>query len=223
MRRVGLSFAAALLLLVGCRQGTVKQVEPELGLGAPTLDFGVRKVGVAATSSVELLARTQADVQLTASLSGDADFSVSAPSSLAGLETVALLITFTPSSAGSRSAVLTLRSNDPRNPMQTLALSGTGAEPQVTVTVGCDAGCVVTQTPPAAARGLAAAVRHDSQHRARPRHRLGVALGPRRAGLQPGGAAADGARARRHRDAAAALRSATAGEHAVHRDARGAD
>ncbi len=127
----------------------MKQVEPELGLGAPTLDFGVRKVGVAATSSVELLARTQADVQLTASLSGDADFSVSAPSSLAGLETVQLMVTFTPTRAGSRSAVLTLRSNDPRNPMQTLALSGTGAEPQVTVTVGCDAGCVATQMPPA--------------------------------------------------------------------------
>lgn len=148
MFRAVLWLVPTLALVSGCRQSTVKPVEPELGLGSPTLDFGVKKVGVAATSSIELLARTQADVQLTASLSGDADFAVSPPSSLAGLDTVMVPVTFTPGRAGVRSAVLTLSSNDPRNPTQTIALSGTGAEPQVVVSVGCDGGCTVTQAPP---------------------------------------------------------------------------
>jgi hypothetical protein len=145
----GLSLA--LLVFAGCRQASVKQVEPELGLGAPALDFGVRKVGVEATASVELLARTQADVTLAAALSGDADFVVSPPSSLAGLEVRPLTVRFTPARTGPRTAVLTLTSNDPRNPTQTLTFTGTGAEPQLEVTAGCDAGAsctaVVTATP----------------------------------------------------------------------------
>lgn len=147
---------AVLVLLIalgGCRQNSVKPVEPELGASSPTLDFGVVKLGTPASLVVELSARTQAAVDIAASsLEGDG-FSVGeVPQRLDGLATAPVTLTFTPRTEGAVTGRLVLRSSDAQRPELVLALRGVGASASVELELGCDAaagcGAQVRAAPP---------------------------------------------------------------------------
>lgn len=102
-----------------------------------TLDVGASDIGSALPPVTLTIANTgNADLNLTASpfiaISGDqaTDFSISQP--VSGLITagssIDFSIVFTPSAAGSRTALLTIASDDNSNPSFQISLQGTGNE-----------------------------------------------------------------------------------------------
>jgi hypothetical protein len=113
---------------------------PVIASDAPSHDFGAVLPGGASTTHAFVIRNDGSqDLSVTATtLAGAAaaDFSVvagPAPFTLAPGGTRSLTVRFAPASAGPKSAVLRIASNDPlRNPLD-LALSGTGAAPEIAV------------------------------------------------------------------------------------------
>lgn len=113
-----------------------------LDLSATDLSFGAQPVGTASTPLTVTLTNSGSGPLTVAglSVSGDAagDFAVSAapslPIILAPGQSASLLVTFVPTVAGSRAALLTLFSNASNAP-QTITLGGTGLAVVRTVTI----------------------------------------------------------------------------------------
>lgn len=106
--------------------------EPSLHLGTSSVDLGAAEMGQATTAPLAITNSGNYGLSVSSLSVGGADaadFSVSgctgAP--IAPGATCEATVRFAPSVAGSRSATLTIASDDPTQPSTTVALSGTGS------------------------------------------------------------------------------------------------
>lgn len=115
-------------------------VRPVLVLTPTALAFGDRAVGSSGTQVVTVTNQGTGTLlisSLTLTGSGRHAFTVSpnAPFAVPANGTVALMVTFTPTSVGPASASLTLQSNDPTNPTASVNLSGTGVSGELQISL----------------------------------------------------------------------------------------
>lgn len=113
--------------------------QPQLSATPSSVDFGSVLVGVSASQPVTVQNTGSATLTLTGwSVSGSADFAVSGPQtapplSLAPGASASFTVSYRPGATGAESATLSFSDNAPGSP-QAVALSGTGVQPQATVT-----------------------------------------------------------------------------------------
>lgn len=108
--------------------------EPALALGASSLDLGTAEVEKATTAPLAITNSGNYGLSVSSLAVGGADaadFSVSGCTGgpIAPGATCDATVRFAPSQAGSRSATLTISSDDPAQPSATVALTGTGTNP----------------------------------------------------------------------------------------------
>lgn len=103
---------------------------PDLALDVKELDFGEVKLGEGKSLSYQLWNAGEAVVAAAMSSSDDVTFPLFQTSAAVnpGLTTQAT-VTFVPQEAGAFMGVLTVMSNDPNSPVQTILLKGTGKGP----------------------------------------------------------------------------------------------
>lgn len=118
---------------------TATGIDPGLSASPPSLDFGQQVVGTTSAAIPVTIASTgSTDLTVTgATASGDfaADGSGCTAQPIAPGQACVILVAFSPTATGSRSGTLTIKSNAPSSP-DTVALSGTGLAPVITVTPG---------------------------------------------------------------------------------------
>jgi formylglycine-generating enzyme required for sulfatase activity len=108
---------------------------PDIALSTGILSFGDVRTGESGSSSVSITNEGTADLSITGITSSDAQFVPSmttfvvTPGSTQGVGVV-----FAPSNPGSKSGILTVTSNDSNEPAVTVALSGSGVEPDIDLT-----------------------------------------------------------------------------------------
>jgi uncharacterized repeat protein (TIGR01451 family) len=114
-------------------------IEPALSASPPSLNFGQHVVGTtSAAIPVTIASIGLTDLTVTgATASGDfaADDSGCTAQPLAPGQECVILVSFAPTATGDLSGTLTIKSNAPTSP-DTVALSGTGIAPAITVTPG---------------------------------------------------------------------------------------
>jgi len=123
--------------------GTGVATAPNLQLSSTALDFGAVSLGSSGIRSVTLNNTGNATLSITGQTISGAnatDFSVSHPSaaSIAATGNDYIELRFAPTVIGSKSATLTITSNDPNHPTQTVSLTGTGsssAQPHISLSV----------------------------------------------------------------------------------------
>jgi len=138
------------------------RIAPQISaVAATTLDFGYLKYNpreTSASQAVLTIGNTgAADLAFTLSISPAGEFSIadgngSCAGSLAPGASCTVWVKFSPSSAGSRSATLTVGSNDPDTPLTAIALTGTGCESSYPVALtidGSGSGAISAITSPA--------------------------------------------------------------------------
>jgi len=122
--------------------GTGAAAAPGVGLSPASLDFGSRAVGTTSASQSSTLTNTGnapltvSGIAVTGANAGDfaqTNTCPTAPATLAAGATCSISVTFTPSAAGSRSAAVSI-SDDAGGSPQSLALTGSGQAPAVTLT-----------------------------------------------------------------------------------------
>jgi len=104
---------------------------------SPTATVDLSAVAVLGSGSASLLVSNIGNAALNitgATVTGNAMFSASTPSSIAAGQSATLTITFKPTSSGPQSATLTIASNDPIHPSVKVALIGLGTVPALTGT-----------------------------------------------------------------------------------------
>jgi Abnormal spindle-like microcephaly-assoc'd, ASPM-SPD-2-Hydin len=107
-----------------------------LSASASSLAFGSTLVGSSASQSISLANTGTGSVTISQVTVSSAAFGVSGFSgavTLAAGQSLALAVTFTPSATGSATGSLTVTSNASNSPV-TISLSGTGIQPQISVT-----------------------------------------------------------------------------------------
>lgn len=143
---------------------TVLEGVPGLGVApAGGLAFGAWGAGTTSTSQRVTLSSTGTrDVHVGAvTLTGAmaAEFRITGDAcsgrTFAPAASCAVDLTFTPAGAGARTASLSLPSDDPTRPVQTVALSGTGELPTLTVQKAGSGGGAVQSSPAGIACGAA--------------------------------------------------------------------
>jgi uncharacterized repeat protein (TIGR01451 family) len=114
-------------------------INPVLSASPASLDFGQQVVGTTSGAQAVTVANAgTTDLTVTgASASGDfaADDSACTAQPVAPGQACAILVTFSPTATGSRSGILTIKSNALSSP-DTVSLSGTGIAPVISVTPG---------------------------------------------------------------------------------------
>jgi uncharacterized repeat protein (TIGR01451 family) len=114
-------------------------INPVLSASPASLDFGQQVVGTTSGAQAVTVANAgTTDLTITgASASGDfaADDSACTAQPVAPGQACAILVTFSPTAIGSRSGILTIKSNALSSP-DTVSLSGTGIAPVISVTPG---------------------------------------------------------------------------------------
>jgi preprotein translocase subunit YajC len=101
---------------------------PDIGGLTPTLDFGSIKVGTNATKTLKPTNYGSGNLVITLSGLAGTDFSISGSTNITikSKKSYDLAVTFTPKSAGLKTATLEIHSNDPDTPTIDISLSGTG-------------------------------------------------------------------------------------------------
>lgn len=117
---------------------------PEISLSRTSIPFGNQNVGVASGAQTVIVTNTgtAALTVASATLSGTnaANFAVTngcvaaIPPAPGPGNTCTVSVRFTPSSNGAKSATLTIASDDPTRPTVTVALTGTGVSPVISMT-----------------------------------------------------------------------------------------
>jgi hypothetical protein len=131
----GSSPAAASLTATAVAAG-----QPKLSVGPSAIDFGSVLVGSKGTTNLVLTNAGNANLTVSSLTVAGTDFTIngiSMPQTIGGGQSVQATVTFTPTAAGSVSGSVSIVSNDPTNPTQTLSLSGTGSaasKPSLSVT-----------------------------------------------------------------------------------------
>jgi hypothetical protein len=149
------------VLPVGCKCGnTISRVPPTLKVSPVAVPFGAVKVSTSAQATLKLDAQSNSAVTISAVTlanggepGGAEGFKVvKKPSTVPGLDTEKLEISFSPLAVQAYEAVLSVESDDPDHPAITVLLTGEGKEAQIAVTPECPASrkCVgtVVVTPP---------------------------------------------------------------------------
>jgi hypothetical protein len=122
--------------------GTGAAAAPSVGLSPTSLDFGSRAVGTTSASQNSTLTNTGnapltiSSVAVTGANAGDfaqTNTCPSSPATLAAGASCSIAVTFTPSAAGSRSAAVSVTDDAGGSP-QSVALTGSGQAPAVTLT-----------------------------------------------------------------------------------------
>ncbi len=122
--------------------GTGAAAAPSVGLNPTSLDFGTRAVGTTSAAQSSTLTNTGnapltiSGIALTGTNAGDfaqTNTCPVAPSTLAAGANCTISVTFTPGAAGSRSAGVSVTDDAGGSP-QTVALTGAGQAPAVTLT-----------------------------------------------------------------------------------------
>ena len=133
--------------LLGCGGSKIQGVPPSLQIAPANLDFGVVALGKSSTQTLTLSAGTAKAVQVNSvSLLDDGDGSSAAfalgtvPSEVDSSQPATLAITYAPTQARTQQATLTIASTDANHPTQQVALKGSGAQPQIEVSLECT-GC----------------------------------------------------------------------------------
>ncbi len=116
---------------------TATGIDPGLSASPPSLNFGQQVVGTTSAAIPVTIASTgSTDLTVTgATASGDfaADDSGCTAQPIAPGQACVILVSFSPAATGDRSGTLTIKSNALSSP-DTVALSGTGIAPVITVT-----------------------------------------------------------------------------------------
>lgn len=116
--------------------GGIQKVDPALSVDTESLDFGLVGVGDARSQTVRLSALSSADVEITVTFEEpDGPFSLetTAPSFVPGRGEVELSIVLAPGSVDVFVGTLRIESNDPRQRVHRIALSGEGKSPETKV------------------------------------------------------------------------------------------
>lgn len=95
---------------------------------ASSLSFGFLQIGLTSAPQTVTVTNVSSHSVTFTSIAGSGDFSQSntCPSTLNAGQNCTITVTFTPTSAGTRTGAVTLKDNDPGSPAQTIALAGTG-------------------------------------------------------------------------------------------------
>ncbi|UCE01304.1 MAG: choice-of-anchor D domain-containing protein [Candidatus Latescibacterota bacterium] len=115
-------------------------VEPDIGVTPSAHDYGDVWVGQSAAQTFEIRNDGSANLQVTSTTIVGADSTAFAIESGGGVVLVApdsthdVVVRFSPASAGAKSAVLRISSDDPDEDPADVALSGTGREPDIALT-----------------------------------------------------------------------------------------
>ena len=108
---------------------TAVRSQSQLSLGPTAINFGTLSIGLKVTSNLVLTNSGTADLTIyLLSLTG-ADFTVSGittPKTITAGQSAQVVVTYTPTAAGSATGSLSITSNDPTNPTISVPLSGTG-------------------------------------------------------------------------------------------------
>lgn len=108
---------------------TAVRSQSQLSLSPTAINFGTSSIGLKVTSNLVLTNSGAADLTIyLLSLTG-ADFTVSGittPKTITAGQSAQVVVTFTPTAAGSATGSLSITSNDPTNPTISVPLSGTG-------------------------------------------------------------------------------------------------
>jgi hypothetical protein len=108
--------------------------DPRIEIPPAVLDFGSLPLGQTGELSLAIRNTGFGTLQITAATASDPQFTVvspTAPFSIPPGGSAALVVHFTPASAGPQSAQLTLATNDPLFPSDVISLGGTGQAPAV--------------------------------------------------------------------------------------------
>ena len=112
-------------------------IEPDIAVSSLNADYGGVPVGSSAVRTITVSNEGSADLVVTSTIPlGSGDFEISSGHSEftlypSGFEEIQIL--FSPSSSGSKSALLRLESNDPDENPTNIPLIGQGTEPDITV------------------------------------------------------------------------------------------
>src|SRR3989454_5638 len=111
-------------------------VQPQLSVAPPSVSFGNVLVGSNGVQNLTLTNSGSASLTIAQGTVTGAGFSISAPTfplTLPPGQSSSLSVQFAPTATGSVSASISLVSDAPNSP-STIALSGTGVQPQLSVT-----------------------------------------------------------------------------------------
>jgi len=97
-------------------------------LSSASLNFGFLEIGETSASQTVTVTNVSRHSSVFASIASSGDFAQTntCPTTLPAGQNCSITITFTPTTAGSRSGTVTLQDNDPGSPKQTIALTGSG-------------------------------------------------------------------------------------------------
>lgn len=135
LRRAALLSLALAVIACDC-DGGIQKVDPALAIDTESLDFGLVGVGDALSQTVRLSALTSADVEISVTFEeADGPFSLdtAAPTFVPGRGEVELSIVLAPVSVDVFVGTLRIESNDPRQRVHRVALSGEGKSPEMRV------------------------------------------------------------------------------------------
>jgi N-acetylneuraminic acid mutarotase len=106
-----------------------------LTLSASSLTFGVLQTGLTSASQTVTVTNVSSHSATFTSIASSGDFSQTdtCPTTLNAGQSCSITVTFTPTVAGALTGAVTLKDNDPGNPTQTIALTGTGATNAMTL------------------------------------------------------------------------------------------
>ncbi len=108
---------------------TAVSLQPQLSLSSANINFGSVSSGLKATSNLVLTNSGATNLTISLLTLTGADFAISGistPATVPAGQSVAAVVTFSPTAAGSTTGSLVITSNDPTNPTLAVPLSGTG-------------------------------------------------------------------------------------------------
>ncbi len=110
-------------------------IKPTIALSPTPINFGQQRVGTTSGPQTVMVRNSGTETLKVSGVTTDGPFAVS---STAGFELApdgskSLSVTFSPTSEGSLSGMLTFSSNDPSTPAATVNLSGSGVKPMLAV------------------------------------------------------------------------------------------
>ncbi len=135
-----------LLSLGSCRENPAQGVPPTVRVPGGALDFGVVRVGEAATRTLLINASTAANVQLRSlRVDGDPTLSVDGDvTQVPALSDAQIVVHFTPDAEREVTGELVILSDDAEHPEVRLPLKGRGALPRLSVEFVCAPDCAAT-------------------------------------------------------------------------------
>ena len=104
--------------------------QPQISLSSSSIDFGAVSIGSQASSNLTVSNTGGADLTLSVLTQTGSEFSVSGittPKTVPAGQSVMLVSTFRPTTAGAATGSLTITSNDPANQTSNVALTGSGS------------------------------------------------------------------------------------------------